>query len=245
MKKLVILLLLHCCRLSAQEVQVDSVWINGTPVQLKSSVYGNGKKAVFINLHANETTSIEAAQLYLAEKEGLLLELLHDTTRLVHFWSNGTGVQFDPNRIFTKKGRQSNLKLLNARFTTVAEKNVSALADKIISKLKSAKIIIAMHNNTDGQPLSVKSFKQKYVNPGMDPDDFILTTELKIFNRLKKRKINVVLQTQKTSPDDGSLAIYCSKKKIPYINIEAQQGHIEEQLNMLNALTDIIQQYTR
>jgi hypothetical protein len=62
---------------------------------------------------------------------------------------------------------------------------------------------------------------------------------------LKKKKINAVLQTHKTSTDDGSLAIYCSKKKIPYINIEAQQGHLEEQMDMLNALTGIIQQYTR
>jgi hypothetical protein len=245
MKKLVIVLLLQWCRVGAQEVQVDTIWMNETMVQLTSTFYGTAQKAVFINLHANETTSIEAAQLYLAEKEGLLLELLHDTTRLVHFWSNGKDVQFDPNRIFTKRGRQSNLKMLNGRFTVAAEKNVGALADKIIRKLKGAKVIIAMHNNTDGQPLSVTSFRQKYVNPGMDADDFILTTELKIFNQLKKKKINAVLQTHKTSTDDGSLAIYCSKKKIPYINIEAQQGHTEEQLNMLNALTGIIQQYTR
>jgi hypothetical protein len=143
-------------------------------------------------------------------------------------------------------GKDSKTMFLNVHrdLPSSAEKVVGAFADSLMQDLKDARIIIAMHNNTDGKPLSVKSFKDRYVNPAMDTDDFILTTEKKIYDQLKKKKINAVLQTQETSSDDGSLAIYCSKKKIPYINIEAQEGHKVQQVQMLNALTDVIQQYT-
>jgi hypothetical protein len=79
----------------------------------------------------------------------------------------------------------------------------------------------------------------------MDADDFVLTTDEKIFNHLKSKNINAVLQSHKVTTDDGSLSIYCSKKKIPYINIEAQHGHTAEQLRMLNALTSIINEYSK
>ncbi len=239
-----------CCSLvllfsfiAPQQVSTKDVKIGNTPVSIQTTDYGNAN-VVFINVHSNETTSVEATTDYLQDKSGSLIELKHDTTRLISFEFKGRMIQFDPNRMFTKKGRAANLQLLNGKTPNGTEDEVEDFAEEITYKIKKARIIIAVHNNTDGRPLSVNSFKEKYVNRNMDADDFILTTEKKIFDQLKKKKINAVLQTVKTSTDDGSLAIYCSKKKIPYINIEAQEGHNTEQLEMLNALTDIISQYT-
>jgi hypothetical protein len=33
--------------------------------------------------------------------------------------------------------------------------------------------------------------------------------------------------------DDGSLSVYCGKLGIPYVNVEAQHGHLVRQLKML------------
>jgi hypothetical protein len=33
--------------------------------------------------------------------------------------------------------------------------------------------------------------------------------------------------------DDGSLSVYCAQLGIPYVNVEAQHGHIWRQLYML------------
>lgn len=226
-----------------QQVETDTSKIGTTTVNIQTTEYGSSK-AVFLSVHSNETTSVEATNEYLSGKEGKLIELKHDTTRLIKFNYKGKIIQFDPNRMFTKTGRLANLNLLNGKTPKGTEDEVEDFAEDVIRKIKKASILIAVHNNTEGKPLSVNSFKEKYVNRNMDADDFILTTEKKIYDQLKKKKINAVLQTVNTSSDDGSLAIYCSKKKIPYINIEAQQGHKEQQLQMLNALTEIINQYT-
>jgi hypothetical protein len=237
------LLLVLFAFVSPLQVENKEVKIGNTKVDIQRTNFGNSK-AVFINVHSNETTSVAATKEYLQDRNGIFVELKHDTTRLIKFEWKGKLIQFDPNRMFTEKGRITNLRILNGKVPSGTEDEVEDFAQEVISKIKKAAIIIAVHNNTEGKPLSVNSFKEKYVNRNMDADDFILTTEKKIYDQLKKKKINAVLQTVKTSSDDGSLAIYCSKKKIPYINIEAQQEHKAEQLRMLNALTDIINQYT-
>lgn len=228
---------------SPLQVEKKDIKIGNTRVEIHRTNFGNSR-AVFINVHSNETTSVEATREYLQDRNGIFVELKHDTTRLIKFEWKGKLLQFDPNRMFTEKGRIANLRILNGKIPSGTEDEVEDFAQEVTNKIKKAAIIIAVHNNTEGKPLSVNSFKEKYVNKSMDADDFILTTEKKIFDQLKKKKINAVLQTVKTSTDDGSLAIYCSKKKIPYINIEAQEGHKAEQLQMLNALTEIINQYT-
>jgi hypothetical protein len=70
----------------------------------------------------------------------------------------------------------------------------------------------------------------------------ILVTEKAIFNLLKQENVNVVLQSP-FAADDGSLSIYAMQHKIPYINVEVQHGHLEENLRLIKisaaALTKI------
>ena len=66
----------------------------------------------------------------------------------------------------------------------------------------------------------------------MDNDDLILVTDLKLFNRLKQEKVNVILQSP-DAPDDGSLSVYAMGKNIPYINVEVQHGHQYENLRLI------------
>lgn len=233
-------------QVAAADASMETHWMEKTPVRLQLVKYGERpERVVFLNVHENEYTSIQAAGEYLETRDGYFIAVKQNGNRNLSFDIKGSKVQFDPNRMFTKTGRIANLRLLNRKFIPAAEEEVEEFSDKIISRVKNARIVVALHNNTNGKPLSVNSYRTRYLNPDMDPDDFVLTTEKAIFEQVKAKKINAVLETTASSPDDGSLAYFCSKKGIPYINVEAQVGHKSEQLRMLKALNSIINQYTR
>ncbi|HEX6915928.1 MAG TPA: hypothetical protein VF145_11840 [Chitinophagaceae bacterium] len=223
---------------------IETHMLEETPVQIRLVTYGsNPESLVFLNLHENERTSVEAAKDFLESRSGTFVSVQQNGNRNIAFTLKNTAYVFDPNRMFTKTGRIRNLKMLNKNYSSAAEETVEEFSDKLISKFRQASLVVALHNNTNGKPLSVHSYRVKYVVPGMDPDDFVLTTEKSIFERLKAKRVNAVLETTGTSIDDGSLAYYCSKKNLPYINVEAQAGHQAEQLKMLKALDDIIELY--
>lgn len=242
----IIISLLFFIPLFAQESDTETYWLGKTAVKINVSKYGTaGTDILFLNLHENETTSITVVKEYLTDKNGVFVSVKQNGKRNLEFYLKKTKYKFDPNRMFTKDGRIANLKLLNKKYSSKAEEKVEEFSDKIIRRVKDAKLVIALHNNTNGKPLSVNSYEKKYVNPEMDTDDFVLTTDDEIFKQLKEKKINTVLETTSTSKDDGSLAYFCSKKGIAYINVEAQLGHSSEQMRMLNALTDIIANYSK
>jgi hypothetical protein len=75
----------------------------------------------------------------------------------------------------------------------------------------------------------------------MDADDFIYTTNLSFYKKLKAKEVNVILQDNKKYVNDGSLSVYCGVNDIPYINIEAQKGHFDEQLRLIKEVLSILQ----
>ncbi len=239
-------LLLLVLQAKAQNTRTETYLLEKTSVSLQLTEYGKEpQKVIYLNLHENETTSVLAAKDYLSTKNGYLIAVKQSGNRNLTFTQKGMKFQFDPNRMFTKPGRISTLKLLNKKYLDAAEETVEEFSDKIISRIRNARLVVALHNNTNGKPLSANSYKNRYINPAMDADDFILTTEKSIYEQLKAKKINTVWETTSTSIDDGSLAYYCSQKNIPYVNVEAQHGHRSQQLKLLNALTSIINQYTK
>ena len=72
------------------------------------------------------------------------------------------------------------------------------------------------------------------------PDDFFFVTEPALFEALKGRGYNTVLQDNAHATDDGSLSVRCAKDGIRYVNVEAQHGHLDAQRDMLRALRDVI-----
>jgi hypothetical protein len=207
---------------------------------------------IFINLHDNENTSIEAAEEFLTDFGGTLIQLKHTGKRLIDFFHNNQSFSFDPNRMFSPIGRKTSLQKLGGYHIEAAQEAKNFADDLLQTFIDNKKLVVALHNNTEEGTLTITSFMKGqpeaksatlvYQNPDMDPDDFILTTERNIYDSIKEKKINVVLQ-KKNAPDDGSLSIYAVKKNIPYINVEAQQDHVEEQLQMFEAIKDIIEQY--
>lgn len=248
----VFFLLLFIVDIAAAQVSTKECSIGQTGIQIKKEIFSFPKNGIyFINLHSNETTSMEATVEYLTGDAGCFMHLLHGEVRYVQFYLDSILYKIDPNRIFTPLGRKETLKK-NASYSIRAEQETARFADTILAMMQQPKLIIAMHNNTN-KGFSIESYTKGkaeapnaanvYINKMMDPDDFVYTTEPKVFNYLKTKKINVVLQKTKGFIDDGSLSVYCGNKKIPYINIEAEEGHKEQQLQMLHALTGTIAYY--
>ncbi|WP_239373143.1 hypothetical protein [Snodgrassella gandavensis] len=66
---------------------------------------------VWIHVHDNEETARQTALHALSQiQQGCLLDLRHGGNREVSVQNSQVSYQFDPNRIFTPKGRQSALK---------------------------------------------------------------------------------------------------------------------------------------
>lgn len=191
-------------------------------------------------MHSNENTCIESFLALPDSCPFVLYEIQQDGKRLLKYDDNSRSYYFDPNRMFSKKGIINTLNKNNKSYPAGIAKKIKYFTDTLLHFLtpqNPSNYIIAIHNNTDGD-FSVKSYLnspdavQVYVSKSEDPDDFFIVTKIVDFYFFRSRFQNVVLQS-KLAKDDGSLSIYCQKKNIPYINIEAEDGHLKKQTEML------------
>jgi hypothetical protein len=255
MKKLLypVLLFLFCNCAEAQDTTHEKKFgVGDSHVKLLTTCYTPCEPNVlFLNVHENENTSVKAAEDFLPALGGSLYRLQHSGERNITFNLNNQKYVVDPNRIYTRAGLKASL-IKNSTYTKEAAAAVQLLADEILEQVDKYKLVIALHNNTD-KNFSILDYKKGgseakntallYINPTMDPDDFILTTEHAIYRQLKKQNITVILQDNKNAIDDGSLSVYAGRKRKPYINVEAQEGHKAEQLRMLKALETAVRSY--
>jgi hypothetical protein len=200
-----------------------------------------------IALHEDENTCISSFQSLPNSSQFYLIQLKQKGKRLLEFKKNKITYIFDPNRIFTKPGIKNTLSLYNKSYSAEIFNKIHLFADSILRVIlpqNKSDHIIAIHNNTDNK-YSILSYqestntKQLYINPKKDSDDFFLVTERNDFDFFKQNNYNVILQS-KEAIDDGSLSVYCQNKNIPYINIEAQIGHQEEQIKMLKLCEELL-----
>jgi hypothetical protein len=217
--------------------------LGDTKVTLNSSSSGSGP--TYFGPHSNETTSINAATAIAKARGGRVFWLTHgDGQRNITFVLEGKTYVVDPNRIFSSKGAKDSLNKLGGS-SPKAIKAVRGLAAFVLDKLFAGHVrpLVGLHNNTDGN-LSAKSYKsgdnkkeakEVYIHPGLDVDDFFFVTSKASFETLKQKGFNVVLQAWPIA-DDGSLSVYCQKRGVPYINVEAQAKHSSQQQKMLKAL---------
>lgn len=213
--------------------------------QYKSTVHRN---ILFLNVHEDEQTSIEAVRAFAGDSSLNFFYLEHQGTRRIEFSHRKKFFSIDPNRIYTSKGRKNTLKD-GGKYSWRAGRTTKRLAQEILDLIKPNTIVVAMHNNTDVN-YSIKSYlpggdeaantKDVFVTDSWDPDDFVYTTVPEYFEALKANDVNVILQDNSSCVDDGSLSVYCGKNKIPYLNIEAQKGHLEEQIQLISEVMRIL-----
>jgi hypothetical protein len=203
-----------------------------------------------LNVHDDENTSVHAGLDDIARHGGRVIELVYSGQRLITFSLDGKEFSFDPNRIFSDAGIAATLEK-HCTYSTDAHAAIKSFADEYLSHfaLDREPVIIALHNTVDGI-FSVDSFGAKgnhsydaaatHVSPRRSKFDFFYVTERRFYDFLKEREFNVVLQDNEHVTEDGSLSVYFSRKGIPYINVEAEISHLEEQIEMLNFVRQML-----
>ncbi len=199
----------------------------------------------FVNIHDDEDTALEAAKLYIRDHGGRLVELRHGRGRDVVIRRNGVLDRFDPNRMFTENGLRHSLYLLG----NLSNENYALTADFASTVasfigIERDKVIIAVHNNTPGK-LTIKDFqsgqlygdyaREVFINPVEDPDDFFFTNSPTVFRALRTLRYNAALMAV-NPPDRGMLANYVNNSGGIYILVEAEHGHLDRQIRMLEDL---------
>lgn len=223
--------------------------IGESPVAIKVMQYGDSKKLVYINLHADEFTSLQAAQRLLQQEGGLLIKIENSTKRNIRFRLGGRYYTFDPNRMFSAEGAAQTLKQLG-RSSDIAIGEVVKFGKRILQLIPENPVcIIALHNNTEGK-FGVNSYlpgaeretdaRKVYADTLQDPDDIFLTTDSILYHRLSAEKYNTIWQDNINVKRDGSLSVYCGERNITYLNCETQHGKTEQYLNMLISATEHI-----
>ncbi len=225
-----------------------TIVLGDSSITINSKFNDTKKDILFLNIHEDEHTSIEAVEHFSKTTDLNFVYLEHNKTRRIHFSTKTKTYSVDPNRIYTAKGRRATLepsKLFKFRSNRIAKK----LAKEIIELVNQYSIIVTMHNNTDVN-YSIKSYlpgedesqntADVFVSENWDADDFVYTTSKVYFDFLKLANVNVILQDNTGYVNDGSLSVYCGKKGIPYLNIEAQKGHLKEQIKLVEIVYDML-----
>lgn len=209
------------------------------PVTLGDSTiaidYHPGAGPIYVHLHENETTALQAIKKIAPLHKSAWLSLRHRGTRNVCFTLEGKSYTFDPNRIFTAQGIRLSLKKYGA-YSPQAFEAVNALATKI-KTLIGQRSVIAVHNNKsysfqDYLPGHALAQDAKYVNFPMKSHyrNFILVTRHQDYCRIIKQRENVIEQHH-AAQDDGSLSIYMARSA--YVNVEAGYNQLSAQYRML------------
>ena len=219
-------------------------------VPIKIQHFGERTDIVFINLHDDELTSVDAARRILETEGGVLIEIENNAQRNIRFRLGQYFYKVDPNRIFSKKGIEKSLEQLG-KTSARAIDEVERFGQRIVELLPGdAKCIIALHNNTPGMfsvteyaPGNKRSIdcKKVHINSEEDTDDFFLTTDNHLYEKLADKGFNSILQDNNDCTEDGSLSVYCGKKNIRYVTCETEHGKSGQYYDMLKALVATLQ----
>ena len=168
------------------------------------------------------------------------------------FEMDGETWRFDPNRIFTEAGAEETLSQGSGSAPPEVLAEVRRFATAILEAYGSdpSGPIITLHNNTEGE-YSAASYLPAgdhaedaiavHLPPDADPDNFFFVTHPTIYTRLAAEGFTVLLQDNAQVTDDGSLSVWASRQGIPYVNVEAEHGHREQQIAMLEALARVLE----
>ncbi|MDF7676292.1 hypothetical protein PT286_06045 [Neisseriaceae bacterium ESL0693] len=208
---------------------------------------------VWLHPHANETTSADLAIQFLRQQQrGCLYRFSQSHSRYVTFLVQGKSYRFDPNRIFTPKGRAQTLNC-GGRGCKEAQQQLSQAVNEFIQQyLTQTRLMVALHNNRVGG-LSVKHYAaggdlatnvaRLSLSDQANRDDFFYVTTDRAFDFFARRHFNVVLQHNRQVRDDGSLSVWAADQQIEYINVEAGIHHAMAQQAMLEAVWTYMQYY--
>ena len=226
----------------------QTVMLGETPVLLACTDAGRAGP-LFVSLHENEQTSVQAAHALLPASGGRLLELKARGRRLVAFRIEGRWQVFDPNRIFTPAGLRGTLARHGSPDLAAADA-VGRLRDAVLAQLQRAApaAVVALHNNRGGR-YSVLQYlaggdhardaAAVWAPRPAKPEDFFVLTQRGHCEALAARGFNCVLQADAPA-DDGSLSVWSQGRTQPYVNLETREGRVDEARAMLAAVCEVL-----
>ena len=214
-------------------------------ILLKKTFYPGQWQVNAVKPHDNEETAGKALHAYLNGFGGEITEVFTGGERYVSFPWKGEIFVFDPNRIFSKEGIKKTLRN-RSRYNKIVAKQVENFAEMLFPLFLPPKDnpLLTAHNNTKGY-FSILSYRNKPFtlgfnrNPKRCIDDFFIVTYKEAFDFLASKGFNVAWETLAGLPDDGSLSQQAMRLGIPYINVEAMHGHLDEQIEMLDAVKSL------
>lgn len=253
-RALLFVLALSAASAWAQDIELEQerypIHLGGTVVDVVVRSSDKDGGLTYLVLHDDENTAVAAAADVVARRGGRLVELQHSGERNIRFVLDDAAYAFDPNRMFTPAGADSTLKR-NGRSSPAALEVVRAFADSVlaVAGFASTTTVVAVHNNTpdryaatsylDGGPYAGDA-RFVHVAADQDVDDFFYVTTAEFYRSLREGGFNVVLQDNAFVTDDGSLSVLCGRRGIPYVNVEAEHGHFESQVRMLEFLYELL-----
>ncbi len=206
-----------------------------------------------LNLHANEVTSVHAAKLLLGQEPcgGTIVFLEHSQPpqRNVEFKLAGTTYSFDPNRIFTRRGREISLGATGA-----PEQAVAAFVDKLLEvyEWNTTPTIITLHNTGGAYGANSYLAGAQYAAEAArvaiqgGSSTFLFLTRAATYDCVVASKALVSLVLQ--SPDivknvvdanEGSLSLFAETQNKDYVNSETYLGVLRDQFLVLKTVVDV------
>ncbi len=223
-------------------VKSHRIQVGDSHIDLVELAGGNGPR--FIHVHRNELAAVAAARSVVESGVGHLFSFAGDPERCLTFSTGGDMFRFDPNRIFSDPGIESTLMIKSGAAPEVAIAAVRSFRTQLLAlwRMEAAPAVIAVHNTRDDY--SIRSYltggseapnaADVFVKPELHQHDFFFVTTPADFNHLRDAGFNVALQA--TSPvDDGSMSVYCARRGIRYINVEARFDAVDAQRKMIAA----------
>jgi len=147
----------------------------------------------------------------------------------------------DPNRIFSRTGARKALKKFKPHWD---HKELTKLLEKLDESRNiflfnifpsEGGLLIALHNNFRGYSVKdeLENSQLHSIKKDKNPRDFIICTDLKDYQKLKKGPYNVVLQNIIDEDNNGSLSWPALENGVRYVNIETRLGWLSQQRKML------------
>ena len=147
----------------------------------------------------------------------------------------------DPNRIFSRTGARKALKKFRPHWD---HKELTKLLEKLDESRNiflfnifpsEGGLLIALHNNFRGYSVKdeLTNSQLHSIKKDKNPRDFIICTDLKDYQKLKKGPYNVVLQNIIDEDNNGSLSWPALENGVRYVNIETRLGWLSQQRKML------------
>ena len=216
-----------------------------TKIPIRVSQYGERRDIVYVNLHDNEATSVQAARALLEQQGGTLIRIENGNERMIRFRFRGKKFMVDPNRIFSREGIERSLNENRCYAVWVVEE-IEKFGQRILDLIpEKISCIVALHNNTEGN-YSIKNYlpggdrisdaRAVQFQLSNDPDDIALTTDEGIYRAMAAAGFNTIWQDNEAVKRDGSLSVYCGLLRLRYINIETEHGRVERYQQMLDKL---------